>query len=88
VVEHPGDEEVGVEGDGEDERERGEAEPPPHAPERVRQREHRWAHDGRRQVEPRVPPRPCTRARRGHTPSASRRRSEPRIRDQVRARTF
>jgi hypothetical protein len=60
VVEHPGDEEVGVEGDGEDGGERGEAEAPPHAAERVRQREHRRPHDGRRLVEPRVPPRPCT----------------------------
>jgi hypothetical protein len=60
VVEHLGDQEVGVEGDDGDGGEHGEAEHPPHPAERVRQRQHRRPHDRRGQVETGVPPRPCT----------------------------
>ena len=59
VVENAGHEGVLVEGDGGHDGEQGEAEAPPHPAQRVGERQHRRPHDRRRQVEPRVPPRPC-----------------------------
>jgi hypothetical protein len=60
VVEDAGHEGVLVEGDGGHDGEQGEAHRPPGPAERVGERQHRRADDRRRQVEPRVPPRPCT----------------------------
>ena len=59
VVEDAGHEGVLVQGDGGHGGEQREAERPPRPAQRVRERQHRRPHDRRRQVEPRVPPRPC-----------------------------
>jgi hypothetical protein len=59
VVEDARHERVLVERDGGHDGEQGEPERPPHPAQRVRERQHRRPHDRRRQVEPRVPPRPC-----------------------------
>lgn len=64
VVEDPGHENVRIECDGADGRQRRQSETPSEAPERVGQRQDRRSHDGRREVEAGVPPGACSKGTR------------------------